>query len=314
MATDLVVDWARFRGECRSLANRWDPRENGAGVWGIPTGVWGIPTGGSVVALQVAEVLGRRHLEEWEPGCLVVDDLVDTGATAERVCRSLPAPAQGAELFHFDALFRKPHSPPELAPNATLHDGWVRFPWENDAGDPTDAVRRLIQFIGEDPTREGLADTPARVTRALAEMTAGYRLDAGAVLATTFEVDCDEMVVLRAVPFTSLCEHHLLPFVGTITMGYIPANGRVVGLSKLARLVEVYARRLQIQERLTVELSAALEANLRPAGSGVVVRAVHSCMAARGVGKASEMVTSRLRGIMLHASQSRGEFMALAQP
>lgn len=191
-------------------------------------------------------------------------------------------------------------------------DGWLRFPWEREGGDPIDAVVRLLEFVGEDPTRDGLRDTPARVTRAMAEMCSGYRMDPADVLGRTFEVRCDEMVVVRAVPFTSLCEHHLMPFTGSATIAYIPRAGTVVGLSKLARLVEVFARRLQVQERMTMQLADALEAHAAPQGVGVVVRATHTCMTCRGVGKAGEMVTSALRGILLHSPQARNEFMALA--
>lgn len=174
------------------------------------------------------------------------------------------------------------------------------------------AVATLLRFVGEDPDREGLADTPGRVVRSLMEFTAGYSLDAGAVLGTTFtDGRMDEMVVVRDIAFTSTCEHHLLPFVGMATVAYIPA-GRVVGLSKLARLVEVYARRLQMQERLTVEIADALEAHLAPDGVGVLVRARHSCMSCRGVQKPeAQMVTSALRGSLKDDARTRAEFLAL---
>jgi GTP cyclohydrolase I len=174
-----------------------------------------------------------------------------------------------------------------------------------------DAVLTLLRYIGEDPHRDGLADTPMRMVKALREMTAGYGMDPAQVLATTFDVAYDEMVVVRAVPFASLCEHHLLPFTGTVTLGYVP-QARVVGLSKLARLVDVYAKRLQVQERMTVQLADAMVQHLDPGGVGVVVDAVHSCMAVRGVGKTAPMHTSALRGAMLQAP-TRAEFMALAQ-
>lgn len=292
MGADLVVTWSAFTTEAQRLARRWEGQQVAA--------VFGVPTGGSLVALEVAHALGVPVVAGPGHQVLVVDDLVDSGATMA---------AYRGEWR--DALYRKPHSPEHLAPHATLHDGWIRFPWERDAGAPTDAVRRLLEFIGEDPNREGLADTPARVTRALAEMTSGYRQDPATVLATTFDVECDEMVVVRGIPFTSLCEHHLLPFVGTVDVGYVP-EGRVVGLSKLARLVEVYARRLQVQERMTIQIADAIEQHLAPKGVAVVVRARHSCMAARGVGKEAEMVTSRVRGALRDSAAARAEFMALA--
>lgn len=197
-----------------------------------------------------------------------------------------------------------------------MRDGWLVFPWER-AGDEQpaeDGVVRLLQAIGEDPTREGLRDTPSRVVRALTEMTAGRYEDPAAILATTFDGEnYDSMVVLRNIEFTSLCEHHLLPFTGTADVGYI-ADGNVVGLSKLARLVECFARRPQLQERMTQQIANALNEHLTPKGVGVVVRAHHSCMGCRGVRKpGAEMVTSTLLGYMRVSPEARAEFMRLAE-
>lgn len=180
---------------------------------------------------------------------------------------------------------------------------------------PTDAVVRLLEHVGEDPTRPGLADTPDRVLRSLAEMTSGYHDDPAAILARQFPDDYDEMVVVRGVEFHSLCEHHLLGFAGTATVGYLPAPGKgVVGLSKLARLVDCFARRLQVQERLTTQVADAIEQHLQPSGVGVVVAARHSCMGCRGVRKpGAEMVTSALRGAMRTQPETRAEFLALAR-
>lgn len=175
-------------------------------------------------------------------------------------------------------------------------------------------VAALLQYVGEDVTRDGLCDTPARVVRAYGEMTSGYAVDVPALLATTFEADYTGMVVVNDVDFVSLCEHHLLPFTGVAHVAYIPAGGRVVGLSKLARLVDAYARRLQVQERMTEQIADAIETALTPAGIGVVLRAQHACMACRGVRKATAtMVTSALRGLMFDQDRARAEFLALAQ-
>lgn len=158
------------------------------------------------------------------------------------------------------------------------------------------AVRALLSLVGEDPDREGLADTPARVARYLQEVTSGYSDHAASHLSRQFRCDTDDMVCVRAVSFVSLCEHHLLPFHGTVDLAYIPNGRMVVGLSKLARLVDVYARRLQIQERLGAQIADAMEKHL---SSHVAVRIVstHSCMALRGVKRpGSEMVSTTLRG------------------
>ncbi len=175
------------------------------------------------------------------------------------------------------------------------------------------AVVTLLGAIGEDPWREGLVDTPKRVVKALREMTSGYRDVPSQILSTTFEGDgYDEMVLLRGIEFHSLCEHHMLGFRGHATVGYVP-DKRVIGLSKLARLVHCFARRLQIQERMTREIADALTKHLRPLGVGVVVEAHHSCMGCRGVMQSgTKMVTSAMHGVLRDKPEARAEFLALA--
>ncbi|MDQ7991797.1 MAG: GTP cyclohydrolase I FolE [Propionicimonas sp.] len=173
------------------------------------------------------------------------------------------------------------------------------------------AVREILIGVGEDPDREGLRDTPARVARAYAEMFTGIGADAGEVLATTFDLGHDEMVLVRDIEVWSTCEHHLLPFTGVAHVGYIPSNGKITGLSKLARLVDVYAKRPQVQERLTSEVADALVEHLRPQGVIVVVECEHLCMTMRGVRKpGSKTVTSAVRGI-LNNPATRAEAMSL---
>ena len=176
-----------------------------------------------------------------------------------------------------------------------------------------DAVRTLIAHIGEDPKREGLRDTPARVVRALVEMTEGYRQDPRAILARTFgDIPYDGMVVLDGIEFTSLCEHHMLAFTGTARVAYVPrAGGTVVGISKLARLVHCFARRLQVQERMTVQIADAIRDVLDPLGVGVVLKARHLCMSCRGVRASAEMTTSVLYGALRDEPAARAEFMGL---
>jgi GTP cyclohydrolase I len=173
------------------------------------------------------------------------------------------------------------------------------------------AVREILLAIGEDPDREGLIRTPKRVAAAYAELFAGLREDPRRHLRVTFDERHSEMVVLRDIPFASMCEHHLLPFTGRAHIGYIP-NGRVVGLSKLARLIEGYARRPQVQERLTSEIANALVEELHPTGCGVMIEASHSCMTIRGIQKAgATMVTSAMRGSFRARAETRAEFMAI---
>jgi GTP cyclohydrolase I len=176
-----------------------------------------------------------------------------------------------------------------------------------------DAVRTLIRWAGDDPVREGLIDTPARVARSFEEFFSGYNSDPRAILKRTFkDVDnYDEMVVLRDIYFTSHCEHHIAPFSGNVHIAYIPKD-RVLGLSKLARLVEVYARRLQVQERFTAQIADTLNEILAPRGVAVVVEASHMCMTARGVHKPGTMMqTSHLLGLFRSDSRTRQEFFSM---
>jgi GTP cyclohydrolase I len=175
------------------------------------------------------------------------------------------------------------------------------------------AVRELLFAVGEDPDRPGLQDTPARVARAYAETFAGLWQDPVDILATTFDEDHDELVLVKDIPMYSTCEHHLVPFHGVAHIGYIPGmDGRVTGLSKLARLVEVYARRPQVQERMTSQIADALADVLKPRGVIVVIEAEHLCMAMRGVRKpGSSTVTSAVRGIFRESAATRSEAMSL---
>src|SRR6202789_2930862 len=174
------------------------------------------------------------------------------------------------------------------------------------------AVRTLIRWIGDDPDREGLRATPSRVVRAYEEWFAGYNDDPNAYLKRTFHETggYDEVVVLRDIRFESHCEHHMAPVIGRVHIGYLPRN-RVVGISKLARLVEVYARRLQIQEKLTAEIASCLESVLKPHGVAVVAEGKHQCMTTRGVHKTGvSMVTSRMLGVFRDNAETRQEFLS----
>ena len=174
------------------------------------------------------------------------------------------------------------------------------------------AVTELLEAIGEDPDRDGLQRTPARVAHMYAELFAGLDEDPGSHLEVTFAADHDEMVMVRDIPFASLCEHHLIPFVGKAHIAYIPSqDGRITGLSKLARLVDVHARRLQVQERLTTEIVDSIEEVLLPRGALVVVEAEHLCMSMRGVRKPGTLtITSAVRGLFRTKQATRAEAMA----
>ena len=191
---------------------------------------------------------------------------------------------------------------------------------ERKAGRPSkeeaeDAVRTLLRWAGDDPRREGLLATPGRVTRAYREFFAGYDEDPMKILSRTFEETdgYDEMVLLKDIGFSSHCEHHMVPFVGKAHVAYLPSN-RVVGISKLARVVQVYARRLQIQEKMTVQIANAIQKVLEPHGVAVVVEASHQCMTTRGVRREGvTMVTSRMLGAFRDNPKTREEFLELTR-
>ena len=173
------------------------------------------------------------------------------------------------------------------------------------------AVAEILEAIGENPSRDGLVDTPSRVAAMYEELFAGLNDDPGRHLTVTFAADHDEMVMVRDIPFASLCEHHLVPFIGRAHVAYIPnSDGRITGISKLARLVEGFARRLQVQERMTTEIADAIESALDPRGVLVVVEAEHLCMSMRGVKKpGTQTVTSAVRGLFRTDQATRAEAM-----
>lgn len=284
----IAVDAMRER-----IAN--DYRGRRLNVYAVPRG--GIPI---LYLLLSAGLGGLTVVETPEEANIIVDDLVDSGATRTRYAKDYPQAA-------FYAAFDK-QANPEL--------GWLVFPWEgSEAGSIQDAVIRLLQFMGEDPARGGLLETPSRVAKAWKAWTAGYGREPADVL-KCFEDGAekvDEMVLVRDIPFYSHCEHHLAPFFGTATIGYIP-DGKIVGLSKLSRLLDIYARRLQVQERLTNQVADALSDVLGARGCGVILQARHMCMESRGVcQQGHSTVTSALRGVVRELPEARAEFMSLAR-
>jgi GTP cyclohydrolase IA len=202
----------------------------------------------------------------------------------------------------------------KMAVNPADYDAFrvdlVDIPDQECTDDLECAVRTILEAIGEDPDREGLVKTPSRVARMYAELTAGYHVDpVKLVNEAVFEVDYDEMVIVRDIDFYSLCEHHMLPFIGRCHVGYIP-RGRVIGLSKIPRIVEMFARRLQIQERMTQEIAEFLNETLHPLGVAVVAEGVHMCTAMRGIKKANaRMVTSAMLGLFKSRASTRNEFL-----
>jgi GTP cyclohydrolase IA len=267
-------------------------------LYGVPRG--GVPTALALVNALAAEFPGVHLVDDPDFADVIVDDIVDSGKTRDRY------------------LTRYPGKPFYALIEATGASPWYVFPWENSTiGSAEDIVIRLLQFIGEDPKREGLRETPARVLKAWQEWTEGYKSQDPKEILKEFEDGAkgvDEMVLVRDIPFWSMCEHHLAPFFGTAHVAYIP-NGKVVGLSKVVRLVNAYARRLQVQERLTQQVAHAMHESLQPIGVGVIINARHTCMESRGVNRTgSETITSCMLGAMRDSARARLEFLSLAQP
>ncbi len=263
--------------------------------------IYGVPRGGIPAALLVLRAL---HLmkqpaelcENPEDADVFIDDILATGDTHRRYRQYT---LTGAATFHTLVT--------------STGDGWYVFPWERmqDEGQgPANNIVRILEYIGEDPVREGLKETPVRVIRSYDELFSGYGQSAEDVLKTFEDGACEEMVVLTNIEFYSHCEHHMMPFFGRAHIGYLP-KGKVVGISKLARLLEVFARRLQIQERLGTQIVDALMQHLEPRGAACVIEAQHLCMTSRGVGKQdSIMKTSALRGKFKDDVAVRQEFLS----
>ena len=258
--------------------------------------VYGVPKGGMIAAGFL-----KNAKKTWRPeeANIILDDIVDSGATRQKYAQKYP-----------DAQF---------IPLVEKTDReWLVFPWEADhptaqEGDYIqENVVRMLQFIGEDPTREGLKDTPNRIARAWRdEIFVGYQKDPKEVL-TTFQTDgYNQIILLRDIELFSMCEHHMLPFTGVAHIAYIP-NERIIGVSKLARLLDIYARRLQIQERMGEQVTNALMEHLKPQGAACIIEAVHMCMRMRGVSKQrSTMVTSSVKGVFFEDARARSELMEL---
>lgn len=270
---------------------------------GVELKCFPIPRGGIPAAYALDANFGLEFVDNPEDADFFFDDIIDSGATMERWCDEYPGKP-------FLALIDKTD---EACP---YKGAWVVFPWEGDADTGIhDHIVRLLQFAGDDPKREGLAETPARVAKALKHWFSGYDKKPEDLL-KVFEdggESYDQMVVVKDIPIYSKCEHHMADIFGTATIAYIP-DGKIVGLSKLSRLADMFARRLQVQERLTNQIADALYEHLEPKGVAVMIKARHMCMESRGIcQQGHHTVTTALKGVFREESETRAEFMALAR-
>lgn len=267
--------------------------------------IFAIPRGGYYVATIASNELGIPVIvdpKEINSNTLLVDDLVDTGTTAKKWiektgCDLLVAYATSYDKATYVGALREANS-------------WLIFPDESGCG-IEENFKRTLQYIGEDVTREGLVETPKRMRKAYDEIFAGYKTDPKDLVKTFIQGTCQEMVILKDCEFYSTCEHHFFPFFGKCSIGYLP-NDKVIGVSKLARLLDCFARRMQIQERMTAQIADFLEQELGARGVYVVCEGVHFCMTSRGIKKQSaSMVTSAIRGEFKADHAMRAEFLSL---
>jgi len=261
-----------------------------------PIKVFGVPRGGVSAALAIGNHIWINLVDNAKDADIIIDDLIDSGRTLEHWVSTTGKP--------FVALLDKRE--PEWAGK------WVVFPWEGTSESSIeDNIVRILQFVGEDAGRGGLLETPARVARAWQDWCSGYGQDPASVL-KVFEdgaENYDQMIIRKNIPIYSHCEHHMAPVIGRCTIAYIP-NGKIVGLSKLDRLADIFARRLQVQERLTNQIADALEEHLKPIGVGVWLSARHLCIESRGVKHSdSDTITTALRGAIMREPATRAEFL-----
>jgi GTP cyclohydrolase I len=302
MSNKLVLTHAQVEraalGVVRTLAGTFSVDETVA-VYAVPRG--GVPAAYLVKALWPGNLV---LLDNPDTADVFIDDLIDSGETMRRYCDAYPGKP-------FLTLFEKVSDFPQ--------NPWLVFPWENNTASDEpeetveDNIRRILQYIGEDPNREGLQETPRRVVKAWETWFGGYKQDPASVM-KVFEDGaerCDEMVLVKDIPVFSHCEHHIAPILGVAHVAYIP-NGKILGLSKIARLVDMFARRLQVQERLTNQIADAMQEHLSPLGIAVVIEAEHTCMTTRGVKIAGgRTTTSAMRGAFRDEHETRAEFMGL---
>jgi len=296
------LDWDGVHTRAQAIASLIDANE-------ISTlrisKIYGIPRGGIYAAQAILSYIKGKAIlvEEHTEDCIFVDDVIDTGKTRDDFIAEYEYPA-----LPFYALVDK------QGEDKNVKGIWVSFPWERMIHDdgPVENIKRILQYIGEDPERDGLKETPQRVIKSYEKLFGGYKRKPSEVI-KTFKDSCNEMVIIKNVEFYSTCEHHMLPFYGKAHIAYIP-NGKIIGVSKLIRILEIYSRRLQIQERLCRQVTEALESILKPSGAACILEAQHLCMICRGVEKQNSiMVTSSLTGVFESELSTRNEFMRLVK-
>ena len=292
----IVYSEQDFLNDAVSLSNIIDKNKY--------TSIYPVPRGGIALGVILAQMLSLPIVTKnnIDAKTLVVDDLVDSGATRQKFIEN-----------DFACIHIKSYTPSNMLPTYYSHkvSKWIKYWWEDDNSTINDNIIRVLQYIGEDPTREGLLETPKRVIKAYDHIFSGYKQNPKDMIKVFSETNNNEMILLRNIEIYSMCEHHMLPFIGKAHIAYIP-NNRVIGISKLARIADVFARRLQIQERLCDQITECLMNELQPLGAACVIEAQHLCMQMRGVEKQNSiMITSSLKGVFIEKPETREEFMRL---
>lgn len=289
-------------------ANTWVYKnyKNVRGIYPIPQG--GVPLGIALSERLKIPIVDKSTAQK-SINYLIVDDLIDSGRTIQP-WKNYPIAVLGfkpssiaSELITYSNYFFN---------YFRFNNEWVHFWWEKEPEkDIEENIVRILEYIGEDPNREGLVETPKRVVKSWQSLFSGYSQNPEDVLKTFNEDNSDEMILLKDITLHSTCEHHMLPFTGKAHIAYIP-DGKVLGVSKLVRLLEIFARRLQIQERICDQVTEALMNHLKPIGAACILEAKHSCMSARGVEQQNSiMVTSSLKGAFLKKASARAELMQM---
>jgi GTP cyclohydrolase I len=274
-------------------------------ISGVPRG--GIPLATALSMITKLPQVSIKRAKEIGPSCLVCDDIIDSGKTRSKFPKN-----------DFLVLHCRPNKTKDITFYDSIKEESIVYPWEEgtqEENGPTDSIIRLLEFIGEDLEREGLIETPKRVINSYAELFKGYKQEPEKVFTTFDGSQIGGLIYLKDIEFYSFCEHHMLPFYGKAHIGYIP-NGKVIGVSKLARLLDIYAHRLQIQERIGEQVTNSLMQNLNPIGAACIIEARHLCIACRGVKKQhSIMGYSSFKGVFLEDSfkgiAARNEFQTL---
>lgn len=286
------IDYKEFEELCYALINKVNSTNKKY------NGVYGVPKNGSLVSLFVAKFFTLKVLDKPQDGCLIVDDIIESGKTKEKY---------NDIVADFFALIDKRE--PEWK------GVWIDWWFEKEEEGIEDNIVRILEYMGEDPNREGLKDTPKRVKKAYDELFKGYKSEAPAL--TSFPNDDDgirvDSMIIDSGEFNSFCEHHMMSFSGQYYFAYIPSD-KVVGLSKIARVVDYFSARLQVQERLTKQIVDYIEKELNPKGIALIMKANHTCKSMRGIKKQNgAMVTSEMRGRFMESQDTRNEFLRLIE-